>query len=154
VRPAGGNLIIAIFRLTLAGLPFSLIGCETPPEPVTVELVNQTSLNVVPNLFVSAGAADAASLFSDSANLYADFVDRPIRELRPAEVVSLTFDCEAAASLGSHFPQSFDPVNLALNTSTDAPFLLNGSEFGCGQIVRFYFFIDGTAFRVRAEVVN
>lgn len=145
-------MVRAILPAAFACIAIS--GCITAPEPVTVELVNQTSTNIVPNLYASASATDAASLFSDPANRYTAFVDRPIKELLPGETASLVFDCESLASVGSQFPQSFEPVTLTVVNSTEEQFQLNGTHFVCGKIVRFTYFNDSGGLHVRVDVTE
>lgn len=135
-------------------LVVALGGCVAPPEPVSVELVNETGFNVVPNLFASGGAEDPESLFGDGANLRTDFVDRPIKELLPRESASLQFDCESLSSLGSRGAKSFDPVTFAVREAVDQPFLLNGVDFACGKIVRLVYSLDEAGFRVRVDVTE
>jgi hypothetical protein len=128
-------------------------GCivETVPSgPVTIELVNQTDLDVLPRLYTSGSATDAAGLFV-GANLRTDFTDRAFPELRSDETASLTLECDQAASIGVREPEMFDAVQLIVTESDDQIFLLGGTDFQCGGTVRFVYYTDGDDFRVRVE---
>lgn len=129
-------------------------GCVTPvEEPIVIELVNTTSVNVVPNLFVSDSATTAGELFAEG-NLVSDFVDRPIRELRPGETAALEFACEQVAAAGAWRPESFDPVTLTVIRSGDEVVQVKGIDFACGKIVRFVYFSEGPSLRLRIEVTE
>src|SRR5262245_45441466 len=131
-----------------------LSGCVRPapaPGPVTVELINQTGLDVTPNLYVSDFTGDPASLFGDSSNLVTDFTDREFPELRGGEIVSLEIPCDEAGASGVRNPALSDAVTLTVTNSTDQVFLVPSGDFDCGGTVRFYYFREGSAFRVRFE---
>src|SRR5215510_8300815 len=131
-----------------------LSGCVRPapaPGPVTVELINQTGLDVTPNLYVSDFTGDPASLFGDSSNLVTDFTNREFPELRVGEVVTLEIPCDEAGAIGVRNPVLFDAVTLTVTNSTDQIFLVPSGDFDCGGTVRFYYFREGSAFRVRFE---
>lgn len=128
-------------------------GCivETlPPAPVTVVLANSTSLDVRPAFYASASATDAAGLFV-GANLVTTFTDRAFPELRGKETVTLTYGCEEVRSLGVSRPRMFDAVTFDVTRSGDELFLQRDTNFECGATVRFVYFTEGDAFRVRVE---
>jgi hypothetical protein len=120
------------------------------PEPVVIEFVNQTSLDVRPNFCASETATDAAGLFI-GANLDTSFTDRPFPELRPGESASTTRACGVVSSLGVSRPVLFDAATLTVTTWEDQILLLRDAEFTCGATIRFVFFTEGDAFRVRVE---
>ena len=144
----------AVRILTAAAPLVALLGgciLETiPTGPITVELVNETSLDVQPRLYISGSATDAAGLFV-GANLRTDFTDRAFPELRRAETVSLTLECDDAASIGVRNPVMFDAVQLIVTNSEDQIFLLRDTDFQCGGTVRFVYCTQDGAFRVRVE---
>lgn len=131
----------------------AIVGCLPQADPpfVNIELINQTGLDVTPNLYVSDSAGDSASLFGDRVNRFTAFTDRPFPELRGNEIVTLPFPCNEAASIGVRNPILFDAVTLTVTDSTDEIFLARGGDYDCGATIRFYYFRDGTAFRVRFE---
>lgn len=135
----------------LAGL--LSIGCVaelTPPEPVTIVLANQTGYDVRPALYVSDSAADRATLFT-GANLVTTFTDRVFPELRPGEIITLTYECEQLGSLGVSRPRMFDAIELDVTRSDDEIFLLRETDFDCGSTVRFVYFTQAGGFHVRVE---
>ena len=140
--------------LTLAWLTAVVGGCIVLPEPelepVVIEFVNQTALDVRPNFYASDTATDAAGLFV-AANLDTSFIDRPFPELRPNESLSTTRACGVVSSLGVRQPVLFDAASLTVTTSEDQIFLRRDAEFTCGATIRFVFFTEGDAFRVRVE---
>ena len=121
------------------------------PSPITLELVNTTGLDVRPGAYISGSAADQNTLFV-GPNLITVFTDRPFPELRPAETVTLTYECDGARSLGVKQPVMFDALTLETTRSDDQAFLLRGSDFDCGATVRFVYYTEGAAFRVRVEI--
>lgn len=129
-------------------------GCivETPPAITTVELVNATSGDVTPNLYVSATADSADALFGTSANLRTDFTDRPFPELRPNETKSIEVSCDELRTLGVSRPVLFDAASVAVTNSADVIFLISDGDFVCGKTVRFTHYREGDAFRVRYDV--
>ncbi len=145
-------------RLFACGLTAALLylpGCvpvtpPPPPGPVTIELVNATGFDVRANLFTSATATRNTDLFV-AGNLNTAWTDRAFPELRPLETRSLTLECGAAASLGVNAPTLFDAATLTVTPSADQIFLARDAGFSCDTTVRFVFFLDGTAFRVRVE---
>jgi len=142
-------------RILTAAAPLAALlgGCilETiPTGPITVELVNETSLDVQPRLYISGSATDAAGLFV-GANLRTDFTDRAFPELRRAETVSLTLECDDAASIGVRNPVMFDAVQLIVTNSDDQIFLRRDTDFQCGGTVRFVYYTDGDDLHVRVE---
>jgi hypothetical protein len=140
--------------LTLAWLTAVVGGCIILPEPelepVVIEFVNQTALDVRPNFYASDTATDAAGLFV-AANLDTSFITRPFPELRPDETLSAIRECGVVGSLGVRQPVLFDAATLTVTTSDDQIFLLRDADFACGATIRFVFFTEGDAFRVRVE---
>lgn len=129
-------------------------GCivETPPAIGTVELVNATAGDVTPNLYVSAEADTSDALFSTSANLRTDFTDRPFPELRANETKSIEVSCDQLRTLGVSRPVLFDGGSVRVTNSEDVIFLISGGDFVCGKTVRFTYYREGDAFRVRYDV--
>jgi len=103
-------------------------------------------------LYVSATADSAEPLFSTSANLRTDFTDRPFPELRPNETKSIDVSCDQLRTLGVSRPILFDAGSVAVTNSDDVIFLISDGDFECGKIVRFTYFREGDAFRVRYDV--
>jgi hypothetical protein len=128
-----------------------LAGCVSEPPPTTIELVNTTALDVTPNLYVSESVTDEGGLFV-GANLITDFTDRAFPELRGGEHVALTLECDAAVTLGVDAPVLFDAVQVIATTSDDHVLLQRDAGFQCGETVRFVYFTQGDAFRVRVEL--
>ncbi|MFQ5805671.1 MAG: hypothetical protein ACE5I3_04390 [Phycisphaerae bacterium] len=122
-----------------------------PPPPTTVQLANSTAFDVRPNLYTSGSATGEAGLFV-GANLRTDFTDRPFPELRRNETATLTLECDEIQSLGVDAPVLFDAVTLTVTTSGDRIFLLRDTNFACGATIRFVYFTEGDAFRVRVEL--
>jgi hypothetical protein len=129
-------------------------GCifETAPSgPISVELANETALDVRPGFHTSGSATDAAGLFV-GANLRTDFTDRAFPELRAHETVTLTLECADVASIGVNAPVLYDAVQLIRTDSDDQIFLLRDTDFQCGGAVRFVYYTDGHDFHVRVEM--
>lgn len=126
-------------------------GCVATRDPVIVELINQTGFDVTPNLFVSADAADAATLFGDDANRVTHFSDRPFPELRGGEIAEIEFVCDSIGALGVSHPLLYDSATLAITNSADEFFWVRSTDFDCGGRVRIYFYREGTALRTRIE---
>lgn len=125
--------------------------CVTVSAPVLIELVNGTSLDVTPNVYVSGSELDAGALFGDSANRQVGFTDREFPELRAGETRTLTFDCAEIRTIGVQSPVLFDATTLTVTTSTDQLVLTRGAEFDCGSTVRLVYYREGSAFHVRVE---
>jgi hypothetical protein len=143
----------ARIQFGVALLAALLGGCiieTTPPGPITVELVNETALDVRPGFYTSDTATDAAGLFV-GANLRTDFTDRAFPELRARETKTLTLECADVASIGVNAPVLFDAVQLIRTDSGDQIFLLRDTGFQCDATVRFVYYIEDEAFHVRVE---
>jgi len=141
----------AIGGAWLAGMAWTTIGgCIFAPPSTTVELVNSTPLDVRPELYVSGSAADEAGLFV-GGNLVTDFTARPFPELRGNETATVTFDCEQIRSIGVDRPVMFDATTLTPTESNDRVFRVRGTDFECGGTLRFVYYTEGGAFRVRLE---
>jgi len=125
-------------------------GCIEPPPPTTIELANDTALDVRPNLYVSGSATDAAGLFV-GANLITDFTDRPFPELRSRETAVLTLECDQIQSVGVRRSVVYDAATMTVTRWDDQIFLRQDTDFTCGATVRFVFFTDSDAFSVRVE---
>jgi len=136
----------------LSSAAILIVGCPAPvpPAPITIELVNQTGLDVRPNYYRSENAGTAADLFVDG-NLRTDFTDRAFPELRPNETITLSVECDQLASVGARRPVLFDSVTLTVIRSEDAVLRVRADGIACGDTVRLVFFRDGEAFRVRVE---
>ncbi|MBI5863953.1 MAG: hypothetical protein HZB38_05510 [Planctomycetes bacterium] len=136
-----------------AAIAFLTRGCviSPVPEPIVVELINETSLDVTPNLFVSSAEVDSATLFGDTANRILTFTDRPFPELRAGETATVEFTCEQIARVGVLQPVLFDGFTLTTTKSTDEIFLVREGDFDCGATIRFHFFQNETGFRVRFD---
>ena len=130
----------------------AISGCvpTIPTGPTTVALVNETSQDVRPNLFVSSSATNEATLFL-SANLVTDFTTRPFPELRGNETVTLTYECDELQSLGVYESVMFDAATLTVDESDEQIFRLQGTDFECGATLRFVFYTEGGEFGVRLE---
>lgn len=135
----------------LCAFQMQIVGCTTTREPLTIELINQTGLDVTPNLFAATDAADAAALFGDGGNRVSNFNDRPFPELRGNEIASIELGCESAGVVGVSKPTLFDPATLTVTPSTDEIFLVRTTDYDCGGHLRFYFYREGAALRVRVE---
>ena len=144
---AGTNTLGAL----AAPLLVLLAGCVFEPPPTTIELVNTTALDVTPNLYVSESATDESGLFV-AANRVTDFTDRAFPELRGSEQVALELECDAAVTLGVNAPVLFDAVQVIATASDDHLLLQRDVDFQCGETVRFIYFAEGDAFRVRVEL--
>lgn len=127
-----------------------VLGCISQP-PTTVELVNSTSFDVRPDFYTSDSATQPAALFV-GGNLRTDFTDRPFPELRSGQTASLTLNCDEIESMGVDTPILFDALQLTVTSSLDQIFLRQGSDFECGTRVRFVYYTENGAFRVRAEL--
>lgn len=132
-----------------------LAGCvqvepPLPPPPTTIELVNATTDDVRPNLYVSDRVTDIFGLVV-AANLNTAWTDRAFPELRPLETRTLTLECDQIASVGISQPARFDAATLSVTPSEDQIFVARGNGYRCGDTVRFVFFNDGAAFRARVE---
>ena len=141
------------FLLTAAVL-IPVPGCipEAPPAITTIELVNSSSGDVTPNLFISASADTSDALFSTTANLRTDFTDRPFPELRPNETKSIEVSCDQLRTLGVSRPILFDAGSVSVTTSDEVIFLISDVDLECGKTVRFTYYREGDAFRVRYDV--
>jgi hypothetical protein len=142
--------VLALSHASVTLLLVVMGGCLAPPEPVTLVLVNETTLDVRPNLHTSADATTADELFQP-ANLNTTFTDRAFPELRPGETISLSFECADLQSVGVDRPVLFDAAALVVTPSEDTLFRVRETDFACGDTVRFVFFSEGEAFRVRVE---
>jgi hypothetical protein len=146
------------FQTALAALvpALALAGCvlvsplPSPPQPVTVELVNATSLSVVPKLFLSSSAASAAGLFVD-ANLYDGYTTRPTRFLLAGETATVLLDCADVAGLGVNQPTFFDGINLLIWTPETRILLVRDVDFACGGRIRFVYYAEDGQYQVRVE---
>ncbi|HOA74744.1 MAG TPA: hypothetical protein PL151_08825 [Phycisphaerae bacterium] len=116
------------------------------PAPVTVELVNATS-NLVDAFFWSdPGTLSDPALVAVPVN----FVDVG-EPLAPGEVVTLTLDCADAGT----FLVDGDLLLVPAGTLPSANLILlnEGFHFYCGDIVSFYYEVDGAGgFFISADV--
>jgi hypothetical protein len=140
----GGVQLLGVVCVTISGC------IPTPQAPVTVELVNSTSLDVRPNLYISSAATDPAGLFV-AGNLVTDFTTRPFPELRANETATLTVECDQIQSVGVDEPVMFDAALVDTTVSADRIFLLRGTDFECGATLRFVFSTEDDEFGVRLD---
>lgn len=122
-----------------------------PTGPITVVLVNQTRLDVEPNLFISATATQAADLFQDG-NLVEDFTDRAFPELRPEETITLSYPCKELASIGVDGPAMIDALAIERTESNDSAFYVTGDALPCESTIRFTYYVEDGEFHVRTTV--
>ena len=121
-----------------------------PPEPVRIELVNETGRDLTPNFHRSASATTPEALFVP-ANLDISLIDRVFPEIPPGQTASGSFECDRLSAIGVRAPRAFEPATLTVIDSADELFLRLGDGFDCGQRVRFVYFMEGGALRVRVE---
>lgn len=122
-----------------------------PPPPVRVEFINETGLDLTPNFYYSDTAGDAAALFV-VGYLNTSFIERAFPEIPPRASAFTVLECSAVRSLGVRRPRLFNPLTLEVTDSADEVFLLRDVTLECGATVRFAYFLDGPALRVRLEV--
>jgi len=132
-----------------------LAACPLPPGPeptgpVSFELVNDTDLFVDANFFRSSSAGSAAELFVQP-NIYTGYSSKPIPTLDPRQTVSFSLECEEVAALGVRRPVATSLVTFTGTESADEILLLRGSDYACEDHIRFVYYFDGAAFRVRVE---
>lgn len=133
----------------------ALAGCipqRSEPKPVDTlfELVNATGLVVDANFFASGSARDAAGLFVQS-NIYTGYSSAPIPTLGANQTVNFTLPCNQTASIGVRRPVFTNPLIISGGESADEILLLSDIGFECGAKIRFVYFTEGDAFRVRVE---
>jgi hypothetical protein len=121
---------------------------DPPPvaAPVTVELVNATSNPVDAFFWSDPGTVDDPALVAIPAN----FIDVG-EPLAPGEVVTLTLDCADAGT----FLADADLLLVPDGAMPSANLLLlnEGFHFYCGDIVSFYYEVDGAGgFFISADV--
>lgn len=139
--------------LAATGQLWLTTGCPVAPPPApptTLEFVNATSLDLTPNFYYSDTAADAEGLFV-AAHLDTSFIQREFAELRPGQTASTTLACRQTLSLGVSQPRLFNPAADQVIQSEDRVFLLRDRDFDCGSTLRFVYFLEGGALRVRVE---
>jgi|GEM_PF-2663640 len=110
-----------------------------PTGPITIELVNYTSLDVMPRLYVSATDVKPWKLFTGT-NLVLDFTDRAFPELRANEKIILTYECDQLASFGVNAPILVDAVALSRLESEDREFFVVGEDVQCEATIRFSYY--------------
>lgn len=142
---------IAILGLTCVSVGACLPFPPAPTGPIRVELLNQTLLDVEPNLFASATAAQPWNLFK-AGNLVLNFTDRPFPELRPGETVTLSYPCSDLASIGVHNPVLVDAIGIGRTTAEERVFFTVGEDLHCEATIRFTYYVEGGAFHVRATI--
>lgn len=107
-----------------------------PPPPVTVELTNSTS-NLVDAFFWS----DPGTLFDpDLVAIPANFVDIG-PPLEPLETVTVTLECADAGTFLADGDLLLVPSGVL--PSENLLLLNEGEHFLCGDIVSFYYEVDG-----------
>jgi len=128
-------------------------GCvvvDDPAPPVSIELANTTSYIIDANFFISMTATDEAGLFVQE-NIYTDFSTRASRTLGPNETATFELPCDRVQSMGVRAPLFAAQIGFGGGRSDDVIFLLRDADFTCGATIRFVFFTEAEAFRVRVE---
>lgn len=116
------------------------------PPPVTVELVNDTS-NFVDAFFWS----DPGTVFDpDAVAIPANFIDVG-PPLAPGELVTITLECVDAGTFLADADLLLEPAGAL--PSENLVLLNEGTHFLCGDIVSFYYEVDGAGiFFISADV--
>jgi len=116
------------------------------PPPVTVELVNATSNSVDAFLW-----SDPGTLFDPAfVTIPANFIDVG-PPLLPGEVVTVTLDCADAGTLLADADMLLVPTGVL--PSMNLILLNEGTHFLCGDLVSFYYEVDGLGgFFISADV--
>lgn len=151
--PGGPRLFAA--TVVAAAVLAGLVGCVPlepagPPPPVRIEFVNETALDLTPNFYYSDSAADAPSLFV-VAHLNTSFIQRQFAEIPSRGTAHTVLACERVRSLGVSRPRVFNAAVLEVTDSTDEIFLLRNADYDCGATLRFVYYLEDEALRVRLE---
>lgn len=136
--------------IAAAAMLLALGGCMVTTDDVTIQVVNETGLDVTPNLFVSGVAADAGSLFVDG-NRRTDYTSDDFGELRAGRTGSFNVFCDEARSIGVNLPTAFDGDLFEQIASADSFVLLLDADYECNTTVRIVYYLDAGALRVRVE---
>jgi len=126
----------------------NLAGCPLPgdfltPTIVTVELVNNTTLDVAPNIRFDDSEGFLASAF-------------PAEELAtgllaPDDVLAFDFDCDALGIvLSDEAEQILSDSEVAVAVTSRV--IERNTDYVCGDIVRFIFVGEGVDFGVVVSV--
>ena len=122
-----------------------------PTGPITIELVNDTQLDVEPDFYVSATNAQPWNLFKDE-NKVEDFTDRAFPELRAKEKITLTYECNELVSFGSKTPTMVDAIAITRTESADQVYFVVGEDVTCEETVRFTYYYQDGVFHVKGEI--
>jgi len=149
---AAATLLASVFALAAMGPSCGdlLPPPDNRPMQLTVELVNATPFEVLPELYVDP---EKRVYVGDQIVADDNFVDIG-DPLAPGEIVELGFDCADAGSFYSDHALMLPP-GLRSVPSDNAPLLRQGIEFRCGDTVSFIFIYATTPapeFFTRIEV--
>jgi len=129
------------FMMTLL---FSFTGCGTPVSPeeqiLTFVLVNQTSMEVDPNLYISESQVTAESLFGNSANMFKNFNGKTT--LAANSTVTITMNYGKAVTIGSNQAGFGSLTSWTGGKSVESPVLRQGTDFVYPQTITFTFSQD------------
>ncbi|MBU0641302.1 MAG: hypothetical protein KKB50_20785 [Planctomycetes bacterium] len=149
---ASGYVLGICALLRLGGCIAQITPAPPPPDPVAIELVNQTGYVLDANFFISATATDATSLFVPG-NKYTDYTTRPSRTMEPNGSASFELDCDLVAALGVLEPVFSNEIGIGGGRSTDQIFRLRDQEYDCGSRLRFTYYVEADVFHVRVEAL-
>lgn len=140
----------------IVGLALGVLFCSgcpvlEPTGPITVKLINDTTLDVEPKFFVSATENKPWTLFT-AANRVDDFTNRPFPELRANETATLTYECSDVASMGVNAAAMVNDLTLERAVTEDRVFLLVPDDVRCESTVRITYYVQGGVFHVRYEI--
>jgi hypothetical protein len=139
--------------LAAAGVLFA--GCNVPTDPadnttpggndnqtivpaaLSITLENKTDQAVDPNFYRSGSNLDAATLFANSANRYANFNGKTT--LAAHATVNLSLALDQVQTIGSNQAAFGDLTSWEGGKSSEQPVLHLGTEFGPAQKVTFTF---------------
>jgi hypothetical protein len=113
---------------------------------LTVQVVNDTSYNVVPRIRFHNNTGFWDQLFGSSEELATG-------ELAPGEFLEFPLDCERVAAIWSQDAGQFvdwDPIPIGQAATTRV--LEREEDFDCGDTVQFQFIGDGPTFGVVVAV--
>ena len=133
--------VAGVSTVLLGGCPE--IGAIIPGfNTVTVEIVNDTSFSVDPNIRYDNDSGLLAGLFP------ADTLDTGL--IASGDAFSYTFDCD---ELGTIFSDEAEQVTLFADYVADATDRMEREEeFDCGDVIRYRFVGDGIDFGVIVSI--
>ncbi len=140
LRPAGILLAIALYAL-VGGCGFG--GLLPLFNSVIVEVVNDTSFDIAPNIVYDDDTGFLAGAF-------------PAEELAtglvaPGEIVSFNFDCDALGLIFSAQAEQLIPPDISVFAG-DSSTVERDDDFQCGDVIRFIFVGDGDDFDVLVSI--